>query len=130
MDNDFSAADLGWPDLTPERAAREVERLVAAYLSAHDEFELSESARRHPAIAALGTAVSGWIGRVLGAPIEVKAHVVIGCHHWFTDRRDALTLRIIENLIFVAREQGCAFDPRYDRLWRGFVAWRKHLPGE
>ena len=44
-------------------AGHEVERLVAAYLATHDEFELSESARRHPAIAALGTAVSGWIGR-------------------------------------------------------------------
>lgn len=119
---------MGWLDLTPECAAHEVERLVAAYLATHDEFELPDSARRHPAITALGTAVSGWMGRVLGAPIEVKAHVVIGCQHWFTGRRDALTLRIIENLIFVAREQGCASDPRYDRLWRGFVAWRKQLP--
>lgn len=105
MDADFSAADLGWPYLTPERAAREVERLVPAYLATHDEFELPQSAGRHSAIASLGTAVSGWMGRVLGAPIEVKTHAVIGCRHWFADRQDATTLRIIETLIFLACEQ-------------------------
>lgn len=79
------------------------------------------------AIATLDTAVAGWMGRMLGAPIEVKARAVIGCHHCFTDRRDPMTPRIIEIMIFVAREQACEPEPRYDRLWRGVVAWRKQL---